>query len=348
MNMKQLMKQGIFVLAFICLIGHSHITKAQGDIDQLLAAIQEDVILGTEDANTLIEGYMAPFMNGLGLAFANGWANTAKPHKTAGFDLGIVAGLAFVPDKDLLFSAAGLNVLEVPTGASTSVPTIFGPDQTPVFQYKNDNSLTVNGIPGTDLKEEVGFSAVPYIIPQLGIGIVKGTDIKLRLLPKIELGEGDGELKVFGIGVMHDIKQHIPGIKNLPFELSALIGYTKMDLTTDFSDPNTAEKLSGEFSMKSLTIEALISREFSIITLYGGVGINSVSSSLKMVGDFTVDADPLLPAVVVSDPIDMSFNAGGPKLKAGFRLKLAILTITADYSLQKYSTFTTGIGFAVR
>ena len=47
-------------------------------------------------------------------------------------------------------------------------------------------------------------------------------------------------------------------MKNLPCDLSALIGYTKIDLVTDFSDPNTTQKLAAEFSMKSLTIEALI------------------------------------------------------------------------------------------
>lgn len=352
--MKQLLNKGIFLLLVICLVGFSNVTKAQGDLDDLLGAVQEDTDLGLQDANKLIEGYIAPLMKGLGLGLTNGWANTAKPHKTAGFDIGIVAGLAFVPDKDLFYSAANLNLLDV-QGGDASIPTVFGPDQTPVFSIRNPTGATstVNGIPGIDPKEEFGFNAVPYAIPQLGIGIVKGTDIKLRLLPEITIGDeedGESKIKVFGIGVMHDIKQHIPGLKNLPFDLSGLVGYTKVTLTSDFADPTdaTTQNINGDFSMRALTIQALISKKFSILTLYGGVGVNSVKSSLKLKGDFLVDVISGLPPVTITDPVDLSFKAGGPRMTAGFRLKLAILTLHADYTLQKYSTLTMGVGFAVR
>lgn len=344
--MKQLLNKTIFLLAFICIIGFSNTANAQGDLDGFLGAMQEDVNAGKADVNTLLEGYMGPFMNGFGSGFANGWMNTAKPHKTLGFDLGIVAGLAFVPDKDLAFSIANLNILERSDGLET-IPTLFGADEDYDLQVIGNPSSTMPGVPGTNMKDEIGFNAAPYAIPQLGIGIVKGTDIKLRLLPEIELGENDGRLKVFGIGVMHDIKQHIPGIKNLPFDLSGFIGYTKIDLTAEYSDPGNVDA-KGQFTTKAITVQAMISKKFSVITLYGGVGFNSVSSSIKVLGDYEIDVIASLPAVQVVDPVDLSFKTGGPRMTAGFRLKLAILTIHADYTLQKYSTLTMGVGFAVR
>lgn len=348
--MKQRIKKGIFLLMGLSFVGFSHMAKAQGDIDDFFGAIQEDIELGTQDVNTMLEGYISPFMNGFGSGLTNGWMNTAKPHKTLGFDLGIVAGVAFVPDKDLAFSIAGLNLLERVDG-ETTIPTIFGSDDNYDLRIKaseNPASPTFPGVPGTNLKDEIGFNAVPYAVPQLGIGIVKGTDIKLRLLPEIELGDNDGNIKVFGIGVMHDIKQHIPGIKNLPFDLSAFIGYTKIDLVAEYDDPQYQDA-KGEFSTNAFTFQGLISKKFSVITLYGGVGINSVSSKLKVLGDYTIDVlSDGSPSVEVPDPVDLSFKTGGPRLTAGFRLKLAILTIHADYTLQKYNTLTMGIGFAVR
>jgi hypothetical protein len=347
--MKELLRKGIFLIAMICIVGYSNTAIAQGDIDDFLGAIQEDVELGTQDVNTMLEGYMNPFMNGFGSGLTNGWMNTAKPHKTLGFDLGLVAGIAFVPDKDLAFSIAGLNIIERADGATT-IPTLFGSDADYDLQIKpsvNVLSPTLPGVPGTNLKDEIGVNAVPYAVPQLGIGIVKGTDIKLRLLPEIELGENDGSVKVFGIGVMHDLKQHIPGIKKLPFDLSGFIGYTKIDLTADYDEPGY-QNARGEFTTKAFTIQALISKKFSVITLYGGLGVNSVSSSLKVLGDYQIDVLPGLSPIQVTDPVDLSFKTGGPRLTAGFRLKLAILTIHTDYTVQKYSTLTVGVGFAVR
>ncbi len=52
---------------------------------------------------------------------------------------------------------------------------------------------------------------------QLSLGIYKNTDLKVRYLP--EISSNDTKIKAFGVGVMHDVKQHIPGIGILPFDL---------------------------------------------------------------------------------------------------------------------------------
>jgi hypothetical protein len=49
-----------------------------------------------------------------------------------------------------------------------------------------------------------------------------------------------------------------------------------------------------------------------------------------------------------TDPLDLKFSASGLRTTAGFRLKLAVLTIHADYTLQKYKCLTAGIGISVR
>ena len=48
------------------------------------------------------------------------------------------------------------------------------------------------------------------------------------------------------------------------------------------------------------------------------------------------------------DPIDVSTSITTPKVTAGFRLKLAIFTIHADYSYAKYPYMSVGIGFIFR
>lgn len=324
---------------------------AQGDldaIDALLASTQQDIDLGLEDANLLVEGYVDPLMNGIGLGLCNGWYNTAKPHKTLGFDLGLVAGVAFIPDEDLLYDITGLQLLESRDG-DTEVPTVFGSSTGPFYALQSNSNIYFESIGGLDMKKKIGINAVPYAIPQLGIGIVKGTDIKIRYLPEVTIGDNEGSIKVIGFGIMHDIKQHIPGLKNIPFNLSGLVGYTKVDMVYDYSDPVSNTEGTGIFEMKSMTIQGIISKKVAFATFYGSLGYNIAKSDLKMLGDYVVDEFPgLLPAQTVTDPIDLSFNASGPRITAGFRLKMAILTLNADYTFQKYKTFNVGIGFSVR
>jgi len=53
---------------------------AQDDLDGVLFA-------GIDNANTLTENYIRPFMVGFGAANSNGWYTTAATHKPLGFEL---------------------------------------------------------------------------------------------------------------------------------------------------------------------------------------------------------------------------------------------------------------------
>ena len=342
MTLKKILVTGLLVVLSVSIL------PAQGDIDVLLAATQEDIDVGLQDANLLIEGYVSPLLKGVGLGLCNGWYNTAMPHKTLGFDLGFVAGIAFIPDEDLFYNVQGLQLVESRDG-DAEVPTIFGPTNAPFYQLKSNSASYFEAKGGLDMKKEVGFNGVPYAIPQLGIGIVKGTDIKIRYLPTITLGEDEGSIKVIGFGVMHDITQHIAGLKNIPFNLSGLVGFTKVDMNYDYIDPVTETLGEGTFRMKSTTIQAIISKEIAIATFYGSLGYNIVKSGLQMKGDYIVDEFPgVLPPQTVSDPVDLDLSTTSPRFTLGMRLKLAILTLNADYTFQKYKTLNVGIGFSVR
>ncbi|ELR70386.1 hypothetical protein C900_03740 [Fulvivirga imtechensis AK7] len=315
---------------------------AQDDIDQLLES-------SLSDANKLIEGYIDPFMKGFGTGLGSGWYNTAKAHKTAGFDLTATVNLAYVPDKDMFYNINS-SLENTQLISPSEAPTIFGPDEEPTYQFTYTDSNTgetitdtFTGPPGLNLKDDIGFNAVPVPMIQLGIGIVKNTDLKIRWTPKIDMG--DGTLKVIGFGVMHDVKQHIPGIKNLPFDLSAFIGFTDITTDVDLDDDTTVDN-KGEFDINTWTFQGIISKKFSVLTLYGGLGFNRVRSELKMLGEYEVGSGT--ETEIIENPVDLSFKSGGPRLTAGMRIKLAILTLHADYTLQQYKTLTVGVGFSVR
>src|SRR5690606_34566650 len=109
-----------------------------------------------------------------------------------------------------------------------------GENHDPVFLIDDLNNPQFTGPTGLGLKDEIGRNIMPIPMAHLGIGLPKGTDLKIRFIPKINIG-GDGELKMFGFGIMHDVKQYIPGIKNLPFDLSGFFGYSKLTLNYDLT-----------------------------------------------------------------------------------------------------------------
>ena len=328
----------------------SHTTLAQEDFDRLLEA-------GLEDANTLIEGYVQTAVEGLGTSLSNGWYNTAKAHRPAGFDLTITMNAAFVPDDDLFYnpSLSSTTTLVEPDRA----PTLLGPDSdddTPLYQYSYEEdgvtfSGTFEGPGGLDVNDRFGIQAIPVPMAQLGIGIIKNTDIKIRWTPELDI-QNDATFKLIGFGILHDVKQHIPGIKMLPFDLSAFIGFTDISTEVTFDDELVGSEVSTEnaraiFDVNTWTFQGLISKQFSALTLYGGLGFNAVSSDLQLEGEYTVSNDGGQ-SVTYTDPVNLSFSAGGPRLTAGMRLKLAVLTLHADYTLQEYNVLSVGLGFSFR
>lgn len=332
------------VLSFITLLSAPLSLFAQGDMDVYLKA-------GADDASKMIESYISPLMKGFGYGINNGWYNTAKSHKTLGFDLTVTAHMVFAPKNSqyFTFNNAHYNNIRLAPGESDQLPTAFGPNEDgpelEILEEGDGPNRQVIGsfrsIPGAGLKEEIGMNAVPVPMAQLGIGIAKNTDLKLRYIPKLDFG--DGGVSLWGIGMMHDVKQWIPGIKMLPFDLSALVGYTKLTVDYDMTGEVSGENQSAKMTAGGFTLQGIISKKISVLTLYGALGYNSVKSTIKVNGTYDIEDYGRL-----EDPVNFSFDEGSVRATAGFRLKLAILTLHADYTLNKYPILSAGVGFSVR
>jgi hypothetical protein len=313
---------------------------AQDDIDDLL---KENL----EDGRKLIGAYVSPIMKSVSLSLNQGWYNTAKAHKVAGVDLTITVNAMTIPASENVFEPAKLGLTQIELSPSSpgfpKAPTMVGPENEPIFRLKSNPSSTFQGPPGLDLKGNIGSNKIPMPMVHLGFGLPKNTDIKLRFVPTLDIGD-DGTFKLFGVGVMHDVKQWIPGIKLLPFDLSAFVGYTRLELESKLDAQDHPDQ-KGIFTINATTIQGVISKKFSVITFYGGLGYNIAKSNLAMKGNYDLDDDG---DTDVKDPVDLKFAASGLRATAGMRLKLAVFTFHGDYTLQKYSCLSVGFGIAVR
>jgi len=325
------MKHLFFLAALLILSGT---IKAQDDIDDFLRA-------NVEDAAKLTVDYVSPIVKGVGYGLNNGWYNTAKPH-TKGFDLTITTSAAFVPDDDQFtqFIASEYNDLELLSPASGQVPTVFGPE-TVAPQYRIiSTGETFTGPAGNSLEEEVGFNAVPVPMATLGIGVIPNLDVKLRFLPVTDFGD-DVEAQMWGVGLMHRINQYFPMGDQLMVDVSIFGGYTQMGSEISLAGSFPGNNQIADYQVKAWTLEGVVSYDVKFLTLYGALGYNRVATNLDVLGTYEVDF------VVLEDPISSSFNFSGVRATAGFRVKLAIITLHADYSLNDYNALTVGFGFNV-
>ncbi|HMP99244.1 MAG TPA: hypothetical protein PKC24_05635 [Cyclobacteriaceae bacterium] len=333
--MRALTKQSFLLLLIVSIILNLPHAKAQGELDEFLRA-------GLGDANKLTTGYLGPLMEAAGVGLANGWYNTAKPHKTAGFDLTLSVNSVYIPESRKFYDLLALDLQSIEPVGNSEAPTFFGPDTAPEYRLLDDPSITFSGPPGIDMQKNLGVNFVPIPTLNLGIGIVKNTDLRLRYVPGSIVNSEDFSFNMFGVGVMHDVKQHIPGIKLLPFDLSFFAAYTRSNMSFALGGEIPGSDQRAEINFNSITIQGLVSKQISVLTGYAGIGYNIVRSNFGMFGEYEIDSNTFV------DPISFDATASGLRATAGMRLKLAILTLHADYTVQQFNVLTVGLGFSVR
>lgn len=344
--------------------------QAQGDAATLLRG-------GVSDANLMMNAYMGPMMKSFGAGLNGGWFQTAKPHGIGGFDITFSANLAFAPDADKVYDVAtlGLNKLRLQSGQPSSAPTVFGDGKGPVVELVEKSPFTNNDTPLTtfELPPGAGITFVPVPTIQFQVGVGFGTELGLRYLPTINAG--DFSIGIFGFAVKHDFKQWIPGIKEMPFDLSAMFGYTSLnaefgfgknglqpDTSSDVYKPSDLPAFDNQkivFGGSAWTINVLVSKKLGPLTPYLGLGYQHSNVSLALKGDYPITGpndpakatnptDPSFgkPARVISitDPIDISGKNSGVRATVGVRLKLLLLTIHGDYTFAAYNMASVGVG----
>ena len=325
------------LLIFIITIFYSSSTKAQNVITDFLIGSSENF---RNDTEKLIEGYMSPFGEWFGTGLNSGWYNTGKPHQFPGFD--VTAGVHFItpPNEAMMFNP-NLNTLTISNNNELS--TIIGPSNNTQILYSNP--ITGQLEPLFDAPGGLNWDGVlvmPYL--QGSIGLIKKTEILFRLAPRVDVN--DLSMGFWGLGFKHDVKQWIPGVKLLPFDLSFVAGYSSLKSDLDFANPG--QNLN--FNVKAFNSNLVLSKKLSFFTPYIGVGYQYSKSALALNGTYTIydwDGEQILAgeSITVKDPFDFSFGGiNGFKATMGARLKLFLFTLHIDWTKAQYDIFTIGIG----
>jgi len=337
------------ILLLLIAVSTFHPVMAQEGFDDYLKA-------GTSDAATLTSNYVEPLIKGLGYGLGNGWVNTAETHSLLGIDINFSLTFAQIPNSAQFFRfyEQEYDHLTLDNSNSDLLPTIFGPDQAGpslTANYTDDNGnqqlATFDAPAGVGLKEKLGFNAVPVPITQVGIGLIKNTDLKVRFWPKTNLGTTEASL--IGFGLMHDIKQWIPGVKLLPFHWTLFAGYTKLKTNIDLSRAGLdGQNQSGEFGISTATIQTVLSKKIAILTLYSSFGYNKIVSNMAMKGEYIVPSSQVNESQTLVDPLDLQIEDDSFRGSLGMRLKFAVFTLYGDYTFSKYSMINCGMGFSFR
>ena len=354
------------LLLLMILAGPVALAQSNNNLSSIAKFFPAGAVPTGGDANvqSLVGGYIRPVGEDFGALMNNGWYSTASTHSRFGFDFSVTMNTITAKSDQKYSTPSGLTGVSYngTIQGNNQTPTAYGPESdAPLFNFTagNNTPILFLGPGGGNISKDIPIGSLIVPTIQAGLGLFANTDLKLRYTPAFNIN--GTELRNWGIGFQHDLKQHIPGIKMVPFSLSLLVAYSELTATTDlkgyYSDP-TGSGQKGLGETKGYTAQILISKSLAVITFYGGIGYNNATTTYSVKGSFLVDSAlgptgnvsvPLNQAVTLKDPFTQKYTSNGFRGTAGMRLKFGPVALTGDYTLvNSKGLMTLGFGFTFR
>ncbi len=304
MDKKYLFKYiGIAYVIFLCLF-ISTVSRAQNPIEDAVKQLTSDNA----------KGYLQPMVTSFGANLNSGMFHSADIG-----DMGFTLKLDFI-GMGTLIGNDEKEYLATPPFPFDPTPvktaTIFGDKGAVAYKPIGPDTLEY-----TFQNGQIKASIVPFITPQITIGDLYGTRAVIRYVPIPKIGDFP-KVTLFGIGVQHKVSRYIPAI---PLDIAAGISYQSFDI-------------GDIFKAKAFNLNALASKSFSILTLYGGLQYETSSM------DVSYEFEGLYGAAQNSK-INISMDGDNQfRFNAGLGLNLAILHIYADINLGSVTVVSGGLG----
>ena len=336
--MKYLFLTGVLLLSAV---GYS-----QSNVNELFAA-------GINDAEKFTDSYFGPVSEAAIYSLANGWYNSADSKPLGGFEISIIGNMTSFKNKEdkksfVLNTADYENLQFVDGSSSQPVSTALGDlEGIRVFVEGEVGPLTTREefeLPTGLASENINF--IPTAFLQVSVGLIKGLEVKARFLPKI--ATDDVAIGLYGVGLQYDFSKLLPADKILPVALSAVVGYTQLNATYDFTNSNIVDGSDQKIDvdMNVLSVQAIASTKLPIINFYGGIGYVSGKSTTDVLGTYRVQSGPFQETYI--DPFSLTRKASGVSGTLGAKLKLGFFRLHADYSLAEFNNLTIGVNFGFR
>lgn len=323
---------------------YSGLAIGQSNVNELLAA-------GIADAERFTNAYLSPVSEGAIFSMGGSWYNTAVAKPLGGFEVSIIGNMAYFKNKEdkktfQLNTADYDNLQFVDGSTSKTVASALGDIQGIRVFVEDENGLLREEfeLPTGLASEDINFIPSGYL--QASVGLIKGTELKARFLPKINTDEVS--LGLYGLGIQHEFTKHLPADKILPVAISAVIGYTHLNGTYDFTNTNiiAGENQRIDTKINTWIFQAVVSTRLPVINFYGGLGYLTGTSNTDILGTYQVQGGPF--QETYTDPFSVNTDASGIVANVGTKLKLGFFRLHADYSLGEFNTLSLGVNFGLR
>ncbi|GAL67443.1 DUF6588 family protein [Jejuia pallidilutea] len=323
------------------------VSKAQNDIDALLAA-------GVEDAQRFANDYLAPGTNGLMHSMNANWFNSGKAKPLGGFEISVVVNASQIQNENKIFNlnTSDYNNISFSQGsASQSVASVLGENDPPIFvQIQYEDPIFGNQSQTLELPNGIGdgtANLLPTAYIQGALGLSKGIELKARFLPKYDTDEVS--VGMYGAGLQVEFTNWLPADKLWPIAISGLVAYTHLDGEYDLTDSSgiLGENQRIENVTNTWLFQLIASTKLPVINFYGGLGYLKGTSESDLLGTYRI-SNGIVTSEPIVDPFSVSSDVATVRGTLGTKLKLGFFRLNAEYHISEFNTYAIGINFGFR
>tara|TARA_R110000868_G_scaffold21640_9_gene89803 strand:- start:22992 stop:24002 length:1011 start_codon:yes stop_codon:yes gene_type:complete len=333
-------------LTFIALLIGATFARAQSNANDIFAA-------GVADAERFSNDYFGPLSEGALYSISNGWYNSAKAKPLGGFEISVIGNMSSFKNKDdkkaFTLNTADYENLQFSDGSTSNLVSSALGDIDGILVYVEGEIA-----PGITQRQEFelpsglsgeGINFVPSAFIQASVGLIKGTEIKARFLPKVNTE--DVSVGFYGVGIQHEFTSLLPAEKIWPVAISGVIGYTHLDGSYDFTDTGviSGQNQRIETDMNTWVFQAVVSTKLPIINFYGGIGYLKGKATTDFLGTYE---SGFITSPSVEDPFSLTREVSGVTANVGTKLKLGFFRLHADYTIAEFNSVSFGINFGFR
>lgn len=320
-------------------------SNAQENINDLLAA-------GVNDAQRFTQDYLSPAGDGLMYGMNNGWFNSARVKPFLGFEISLIVNGSLIKDgkKSFVLDTSRYENLQFSDGSiSKEVSTALGDIEGIEVFVDGGQPGTLDDavfrLPSGLASEHINF--IPTAVLQASVGLIKHTEVKVRLFPKTSYD--DAAMTYYGFGVQHELSAWLPADKLLPVAVSGLISYSHLNGEYDFTETEVIAGENQRIQTKADTwmFGLITSTKLPVINFYGSIGYLAGKSDTDLLGTYVVEQGPFQSETIV-DPFSVDSKVSGARVTLGTKLKLGFFRINADYTMAAFDSFNLGINFGFR
>tara|TARA_R110002050_G_scaffold1281_4_gene9291 strand:- start:24874 stop:25884 length:1011 start_codon:yes stop_codon:yes gene_type:complete len=333
-------------LTLIALLIGATFARAQSNANDIFAA-------GVVDAERFSNDYFGPLSEGALYSISNGWYNSAKAKPLGGFEISVIGNMASFKNKDdkkaFTLNTTDYENLQFSDGSTSNLVSSALGDIDGILVYVEGEIA-----PGITQRQEFelpsglsgeGINFVPSAFIQASVGLIKGTEIKARFLPKVNTD--DVSVGFYGVGIQHEFTSLLPAEKIWPVAISGVIGYTHLDGSYDFTDTGviSGQNQRIETDMNTWVFQAVVSTKLPIINFYGGIGYLKGKATTDFLGTYE---SGFITSPSVEDPFSLTREVSGVTANVGTKLKLGFFRLHADYTIAEFNSVSFGVNFGFR